>query len=255
MTHQPITPETQETNAPERRRPRLRRGIRKRGILPSFGDIVLPVVSVAAVGLLVLAGRQFFISGLQTPPDISSTKAYADSPALIAEREAELERERAQTVAELPKVEVEEVHEEISQPDENLVAAADMPPVITQPVKASAPAPKKAAPAKAPAKASTPAKTTTAAKASAPATTPAKTAAVANPWRVQIGAYGSKAAAQDAANKLKKAGYKTTVYSNPASKHVKVWVDGGATKASAEKVVEAMKKLGYKSSFCFPPAK
>ena len=75
------------------RRPTVRRGIKKRGILPSFGDIVLPIVSVAAVGLLVLAGRQFFLNGIKTSPGISSTRAYAEAPALIAERERKKEEE------------------------------------------------------------------------------------------------------------------------------------------------------------------
>jgi cell division protein FtsN len=50
-------------------------------------------VSVAAVGLLVLAGRQFFLNGIKTSPGISSTRAYAEAPALIAERERKQERE------------------------------------------------------------------------------------------------------------------------------------------------------------------
>ncbi|MBQ3458889.1 MAG: hypothetical protein IJG30_08020, partial [Synergistaceae bacterium] len=60
MTSQQSTERIARTNAP--RRTTARRGLKKRGILPSFGDIVLPVVSIAAVALLVLAGRQFFIN-------------------------------------------------------------------------------------------------------------------------------------------------------------------------------------------------
>ena len=55
--------------------------------------------------------------------------------------------------------------------------------------------------------------------------------------------------------KINKAGYKATIYQNPASKHFKVWVQGGASKSSAEKVAQAMQKIGYKGSFAFPPAK
>ena len=82
-----ISRHSTEDRAETERRPRVRRAIKKRGILPSFGDIVLPIVSVAAVGLLILAGRQFFINGIKSSPDMTSTRAYADSPALIAERE------------------------------------------------------------------------------------------------------------------------------------------------------------------------
>ena len=139
MTSQPITERTPETE----RRPRMRRGIKKRGILPSFGDIILPVVSVAAIALLVIAGRQFFINGLRTSPEIKSTKAYADAPALVAERLKDKEEEQ-------PSVTV--VNEEAPVNDgANMVIAAEVVPsiVANQPVKVEAPAPKKAEPVKA----------------------------------------------------------------------------------------------------------
>ena len=56
-------------------------------------------------------------------------------------------------------------------------------------------------------------------------------------------------------SRLIRAGYRAAVYSNPASRHTKVWVEGGPTKFYADRMVEAMKKLGFKSSFSFPPAK
>lgn len=213
---------TKEANSTGRRE--IRQGIKKRSILPSFGDIVLPIVSVAAVGLLVLAGRQFFINGLKTSPGITTTRAYADAPALIAEREQEVLPPVAEVKPDA-STESAEVHAEIE------LAVAEPSEIV---------------------KVSLPAKPQPTAK-----KTPAKAQALplSKQWRVQVGAYGSKAAAQEAANKIKKAGYKTEVYSNPASKHVKVWVYSGGDKASANKVVEAMKKLGYKSSFAFPPAK
>ncbi|MBQ7220190.1 MAG: SPOR domain-containing protein [Synergistaceae bacterium] len=239
MTSQHSTEETAGTE----RRPRVRRGIKKRGILPSFGDIVLPIVSIAAVGLLILAGRQFFINGIKSSPSITSTRAYADSPALLAERErekerAERERERASAVPA-----VKPVSAEIAVPkDESVVLAEVAPPIpLVADKPANTPAPKKAEPEK-------------------PAS-PAKTAAKSAPvplnkqWRVQIGAYTSKAGAQEAVKKLKRAGYKATIYQNPASKHFKVWLEGGPTKFYADRIVAKMKQLGYKSSFAFPPAK
>ena len=255
MTSQPISERTQGTE----RRPRLRRVAKKGGILPSFGDIVLPVVSVAAIALLVIAGRQFFINGLRTSPEIKSTKAYADAPALVAERLKDKEEEQ-------PSVTV--VNEEAPVNDgANMVIAAEVVPsiVANQPVKVEVPAPKKEEPA--PVKAAVPVQTKAEpVKAAAPVPQKAEPAPkVSKPstsslpinqqWRVQIGAYGSKAAAQEAANKLKKAGYNAVVYSNPASKYVKVWVAGGTTKDDAEEVMEEMKKLGHKSSFVFPPMK
>ena len=240
MTSQQSSERTARTD----RRGTVRRGLKRRGILPSFGDIVLPFVSVAAVGLLILAGRQFFLNGIRTSPGITSTRAYADSPALIAERE------RAQ---ELLNPQPEEVSPEITAepaPAEVVAAEPEMIPVIPEP------APKKPAPAPA----RKPASTTPAVKKPEPAKKPASTTPparlpAAKQWRIQVGAYPTKAGAQAEAAKIKKAGYRAEVYANPASKHVKVWVEGGPDKASASQVVKAMQALGYKGSFAFPPAK
>ena len=228
------------------RSPAPRRGIKSRGILPSFGDIILPVVSVAAIILLVIAGRQFFVNGMKTSPGISSTRAYADAPAVVAERE---KREIVKTEP-TPAVESELPPAQVAQAPSQAVkedTAPALTEVLAQPVT---PAPAPAKTAATPAPKATPTKTTT--------TTTAKASTSSVPasqqWRVQVGAYGSKAAAQKEADKINKAGYKATVYSNPASKHVKVWVLGGADKASATKVANAMQKLGYKGSFAFPPS-
>ena len=237
------------SDRPARTRPAIRRGIKKRGILPSFGDIVLPIVSVAAVGLLVLAGRQFFLNGIKTSPGISSTRAYAEAPALIAEREKKQEKDSEVTVS-VPIAENKNentsldaiVKQEISIP-RAAAAVQETPPKVSQaPAKRPQPAPKPQ-PKPQPKKPEPPKKET---KTSAPSP---------KQWRVQIGAYTSKAGAQEAVNKLRKAGYSATIYSNPASKHHKVWVAGGPDKKSAEQVVNAMKKLGYGSSFAFPPSK
>ena len=259
MTSQQSSERTARTD----RRGTVRRGLKRRGILPSFGDIVLPFVSVAAVGLLILAGRQFFLNGIRTSPGITSTRAYADSPALIAERE------RAQ---ELLNPQPEEVSPEIAAepaPAEVVAAEPEMIPVIPEPApKKPAPAPakkpasttpavKKPEPAKKPAPAAKkpePPKKPEPAKKPASTTPPARLPA-AKQWRIQVGAYPTKAGAQAEAAKIKKAGYRAEVYANPASKHVKVWVEGGPDKASASQVVKAMQALGYKGSFAFPPAK
>ncbi len=87
------------------RRAMVRRGIKKRGMLPSFGDMVLPIVSIAAVALLVIAGRQFFLNGLKSSPGISSTRAYAEAPALMAER-GEIKSSDAEMVLSLANVPV-----------------------------------------------------------------------------------------------------------------------------------------------------
>ncbi|MBQ7169189.1 MAG: SPOR domain-containing protein [Synergistaceae bacterium] len=210
-----------------------RRGIKKRGIIPSFGDIVLPIVGIAAVGLLVLAGKQFFSRGIESSPSITSTRAYSDSPALMAEREESLPQ-----AAKIPEPSEDiAAHDEATRENTILAVAenteapriADIKPAVSQPAKA--PAPVKSSPAK---------------MTSLP---PEKQ------WRVQVGAYPSKAEAENIVKKIKRAGYKARIYQNPASKHVKVWVEAGESKYQAGLMVEAMKKLGYKSAFSFPPMK
>ncbi|MBQ3403647.1 MAG: SPOR domain-containing protein [Synergistaceae bacterium] len=219
-------------------RRRVRQGIRKRGILPSFGDLVLPIVGIAAVGLLILAGRQFFINGMKKSPGMTSTRAYADSPAMIAERERsqELTQETHDDVAEVMA----------SSQDSTLLAVAGNPeaPAVSEVMAAEHQPPAVVA---SPSPATPPAKK--------PAPSKAVTLPPEKQWRVQTGAYTSKAGAQEAVKKINRAGFKARVYQNPASKHFKVWVQGGASKYQAELVVEAMKKLGYKSAFSFPPMK
>ncbi len=236
--------ETQDNSSLKRRD--FNRGIKRRGIFPSFGDIVLPIVSVAAVCLLIIAGRQFFINGTKTSPGVTTTRAYADAPALIAEREQE--EKLMPTVANVTPSVQDKDEGSFSQPAEEILPSVSETFAQAQPAKdVNVKAPSTSTAQK---KAST---STTTAKVT-PA--PAKSASLPKEkqWRVQIGAYGTKQAAQEAAKKIKKAGYNTEVYSNPASKHVKVWVYSGGGKSTADRVVEAMKKLGYKSSFAFPPA-
>ena len=243
----------------------VRRGIKKRGVLPSFGDMVLPIVSIAAVALLVIAGRQFFLNGLKSSPGISSTRAYAEAPVLVGEREKVNKSADAEIVLPLASVSAEvspaqnlaeekEKTEPKPEPQSDFLALAVTIPQA-QPIKTTSVAKTQAQQNP---KATTTKSTSNATvkKSSAATTTPKATSLPANKqWRVQIGAYTSKSGAQEAAKKINKAGYKATVYQNPASKHFKVWVQGGADKKSAEKVVNAMKKLGYKGSFSFPPAK
>ena len=257
MTSRPYSERTSKT---EPRRSTIRRGIKKRGILPSFGDIILPVVSVAAVVLLIIAGRQFFLNGMRTSPGISSTRAFAESPALIAEREARAERENRDSNSETNIIAVSS--EDIAASDTNLLADSGIKEtstpviVVAEPVKAPetveppkpAPTPAKKVnqnPTPAPAKKEQP----------KPANNPPKVSNLpaSKQWRVQVGAYTSKAAANEGAAKINKAGYKTVVYSNPASKYIRVWVLGGADKKSAEQVMNHMKSIGFKTSFVVPP--
>ena len=225
------------------RRTTNRRGIKKRSIIPSFGDIVLPVVGIVALGLLILAGRQFFVNGMKASPGITSTQAYADSPAIMAERERTVAKTTAPSSQAAAKDNVSDENTILAVAD-NPVAPkiADVKPAVPQPAKAPEPV-KAQAPAKKPEASSKPA--------------PLKPSKLpeSKQWRVQTGAYDSREGAEKAVKKIKQAGFKAKVYQNPASKYFKVWVVAGESKYQAGLVVDAMKKLGYKSAFSFPPMK
>lgn len=234
------------------RRTTNRRGLKKRGIFPSFGDMVLPVVGVAALALLVLAGRHFFVKGIQTSPEITSTQAYADSPAVMAERKnnsqsnASTSAEKTQpSSANTPKKAEDKAANEntILAVAENTVnpKISDVKPAVSQPAK------------------TLPEKIIEPKKNPAPAMPRGQVNMTNLPpekqWRVQVGAYPSRAEAEKIMRKIKLAGYPAKVYQNPASKHVKVWVEAGENRYQASLMVDAMKKLGFKSSFSFPPMK
>lgn len=218
------------------RRTTNRRGLKKRGILPSFGDMVLPVVGVSALVLLILAGRHFFVSGIKTSPEITSTQAYADSPAIMAERK---NTPPVPEEAEAPSTQTDENKAENKAANENTILAVaenNVNPPITdvKPAEPHKPA-IKSTPAKAPAKMTN--------------LPPEKQ------WRVQVGAYPTKAEAEKVVKKIKREGFNARIYQNPASKHIKVWVEAGESKYQAGLMVKAMNKLGFKSSFSFPPMK
>ena len=242
------TTRTERTDfSPKRKNvPTVRRGLKKRGVLPSFGDMILPIVGVFAVVLLVIFGRQFFLNGLKSSPGISSTRAYAEAPAILAELERSRLEAEAAASAEVPDP-VAAVSEDLvakskdKEEKEDFFALAvavqqDKKPEVKQ-VK-QAPAQKKQTQAQ-----------------TQKQNNSGLSSVSDKQWRVQVGAYTTKAGAQDAANKIRKSGYSATVYSNPASKHFKVWVAGGKDKKAADNVVKAMQKIGFKGSFPFPPAK
>ncbi|MBR1485739.1 MAG: hypothetical protein IJ597_00605, partial [Synergistaceae bacterium] len=178
----------------------VRRGLKKRGVLPSFGDMILPIVGVFAVVLLVIFGRQFFLNGLNSSPGIASTRAYAEAPAILAELErSRLEAEAAAKVPETVSPVSEDVvakSQDVKEEEDLFVLAVavqqNKTPAVnnkaankeTVTVKSS-PAQKK--------QTQTPAKNTT------KTTQKSGSSSVSeSQWRVQVGAYTTKAGAQDA---------------------------------------------------------
>ena len=264
----------------------LNQEMRRRKFLPSFGDIVLPVVGIAGVALLGIAGWHFFIDGIKTPPGISSTKAYAESPVLIAERErfAEIQNEAVkipeQNNFQQPRNDSAPVNSKQPEPQQNIQqqqqhqtqqqTAPAQPKIQTQQTKQNiqsvqnqqnAPQRQTSQPAQQqqPKIQAQPQNQTPAQNSKPVSQVPDPKIRTDYPsnqqYRVQVGAYGSKEGANVEAKKLTKAGFHTTVFSNPASKHVRVWILAGNSKANAENILERAKSLGYKSSFIVAPAK
>ena len=253
----------------------LKQEMKRRGFLPSFGDIVLPVVGIAGVALLGIAGWHFFIDGIKTQPGISSTKAYAESPVLIAERErvAEIQNEAVKVSEQLenqtgltqnaqtnPQSVNNNAPEKVSVPQNPQAIKSN---TLAAPLQNQNNNQPQAQP-----KTQTPVQNNknTQAVNSTPVQTPALAVQVPDPkvrtdypsnkqYRVQVGAYGSKDGANAEAKKLTKAGFHTTVFTNPASKHVRVWILAGNSKTNAENILERAKSLGYKSSFIVSPSK
>jgi cell division septation protein DedD len=238
-----------------------------------FGDIILPFVGVLAVILLLIAAKLFFMNGLSASsglaaaqpvlpvpsvtetsledypmPDVPVSKPLAaaekTSGGNVAAKDAGGDSSGAKGSAELLAVEVTATPVETESyleadgiiypdPDDRAPKPAPAQPKQQAPQTPQKPQKTKGQP-----------KST-----SQPAQ---KAAASQQPWRVQVGAYGSKAAAGDIVKKLAKHGYSATVFSGP--KYHKVWVQAGNTKAAAEKTASRLKSLGYPGSYVVPPS-
>lgn len=208
-----------------------RRDIRKRRFIPSFGDIILPVVGGLAVVLLFIAGKLFFVNGLV-------------SGAGTPRREAPPIQEEVPEPQPLPPEEEPAAPGPYSLPGEPEPGGADPELQVTAtPLDEGMPTSEGPAPSTGTSQQRAPAKPQPAAQ---------KKSDPAPVWRVQVGAYNTKAGANEIVSKLAKSGYKATVFSGP--KFHKVWVQAGSSKQAAEAVAARLKKAGFPGSYVVPPA-
>lgn len=259
----------------------MRREIRRKRSILSFGDIILPFVGVVAIGLLVVAGRLFFINGLQPSPSIASTRQDLDIP--DAPLVPSLPTIDAGTPVPLPdgqsgaprplappRYDIMDIPYggnapiQKPRPPEAMKQPGPTPQleVIAIPVEAAPPAsirpsegeaqdsarPKVVAIKPTPSQGTKPEPSKPKQQ---PKPAPKKPQQQAPVWRVQVGAWGTKSAAEDTVRKLAKAGYTATVFSGP--KFHKVWVQAGNTKQTAEAMASRLKKSGYPGSYVVPP--
>lgn len=256
------------------------REIRKKGFILSFGDIVLPFVGVVAIGLLVVAGKLFFVNGLAFSPGALPPQAEDPLAGATSSKDVEvpLVEEVPQAVltwtatdsadggtelsaspkAPLPlDVTVIPYGDTTARPaplplpatSSATTPGADMVKVDRTPVKQKeAPTPQVQKKPRADAK-TNPVKPPPQKPKPQPQKPLPRGTAV---WRVQVGAFSSKGMAQETVAKLTKAGYRATVFSGP--RFHKVWVQAGNTKRSAEVAILQLKKLGFPQSYAIPPA-
>ena len=237
-----------------------RRGLKshsykKRKSMFSFGDVILPVVGILAVIMLLFAAKVFFFDSLPSSGNLYVPKVQPEENIIQAANAQEQESK--------PEAEDEAGREsaENLKPDnfifENSNNTANIE-VTAEPVsnnQAASQADSKAAAVNNILRTQNNNK-------------PAENKAVNNnagaqnnkqvnvnnaqvQWRVQVGAYGSKKAAEEIIAKLEKAGYRATRFA--VSKHHKVWVQAGNTRQEAERAAERLKKLGYKGSYVIAP--
>ena len=224
-----------------------RRGLKshsykKRKSMFSFGDVILPFVGILAVIMLLFAAKVFFFDSLPSSnnlygssqsvpkisPDVKANILFpAAGEASAQEQEPELELESANG----NKQELE------SLALNNNTAKID---ITSEPVNNKKPA------------ANNNSRLVSNNKQSV--NNNARQVNSNNKqaqWRVQVGAYGSKKAADEIIAKLAKAGYTATSFA--VSRHHKVWVQAGNTKQEAERTAAKLKKIGYPGSYVIAP--
>ena len=250
-----------------------RRGLKshsykKRKSMFSFGDVILPVVGILAVIMLVFAAKVFFFDSLPSSGNLYVPKVQPEED-IIQAANAQEQKQKQESEAEAGAVaEVGAGREsaENLEPEnfifENSNNTANIE-VTAEPInnnnnnnQAASQADSKAAAVNNILRAQNNNKS-----AENKAVNDNNNAEAQNnnkqvnnaqvKWRVQVGAYGSKKAAEEIIAKLAKAGYRATHFA--VSKYHKVWVQAGDTKQEAERAAERLKKLGYKGSYVIAP--
>lgn len=245
---------------------RRSRNYKEKRPMLAFGQIILPIAALIAVGLLFVGIKLFFL----TPPDRGGVEVVAGAEPV---REANNLEEKSTDVA--SAVVPVKSEEKKPQPKQNVVLAGpvdptkpakkESKPAATKPsaVKPSAPAAAKPAstagstksekPAQVAVKPNTKIETKPTAKPTStqttkkPETAPAQTSTVGK-WAVQIGAFTKEEGAKTLSAQAKNDGYATTISaadSSSGTKFYRVRVSAGDSKEKAEKLAAELEKKGY----------
>ncbi|MBR0220230.1 MAG: SPOR domain-containing protein [Synergistaceae bacterium] len=247
-----------------------RRGLKshsykKRKSMFSFGDVILPVVGIMAVIMLLFAAKVFFFDSLPSSGGNLYVPKVQPEEDIIQAANAQEQEQKQESEAEAGAVAEAEVGRESaenSEPEnfifENSNNTANIE-VTAEPINNNN---NNQAASQADSKAAAVNNILRPQNDNKQNNSQANNKAVNNSaqyknnnaqvlWRVQVGAYGSKKAAEEIIAKLAKAGYRATHFA--VSKYHKVWVQAGDTKQEAERAAERLKKLGYKGSYVIAP--
>lgn len=201
----------------------------KRSIIP-FGDIMLPVIGLVAVGLLIVGVKLFFLSGPKAP---SYSPVSQQLPAARQEAPPKAEAVPAEQVGERPAQQTIPVKEGpvLAAPVGGQTAAAS--PGRAQPNENATARPvKQTAPARKPAPAA-----------------PQKPApsAGSSKWGVQIGAFTTNSRAETARQQAIKAGYSPVIRTAvvKGKKYYRVVVPAGNERRDANELSARLKKSGF----------
>ncbi|MBQ6908609.1 MAG: SPOR domain-containing protein, partial [Synergistaceae bacterium] len=239
-----------------------RRGLKshsykKRKSMFSFGDVILPVVGIMAVIMLLFAAKVFFFDSLPSSGGNLYVPKVQPEEDIIQAANAQEQEQKQESEAEAGAVAEAEVGRESaenSEPEnfifENSNNTANIE-VTAEPINNNN---NNQAASQADSKAAAVNNILRPQNDNKQNNSQANNKAVNNSaqyknnnaqvlWRVQVGAYGSKKAAEEIIAKLAKAGYRATHFA--VSKYHKVWVQAGNTKQEAERAAERLKKLGY----------
>ena len=252
------------------------RRFKTRGFVFSFGDIMLPVVGIVAVGLLGIAGRLFFLSGIQsdkqplpvvapplsqerpaqagtvTPEDIvvsiepmppfSTERPVAPPESTAASRAVP----SALDVLAVPVTQSGRSDSDKPKQAESTSSRKTEPPkavnVVTVPAAASKPKPAAVQP---------PQRQSRQATAPPKQDPPKQQKTQALSWSVQVGAFSTRGAAESVLQQLNKSGYSASIISGKTLS--RVLVKAGATREDALTLATKLSRSGFQGAFIVPP--
>ncbi|MGI6252630.1 MAG: SPOR domain-containing protein [Aminivibrio sp.] len=196
-----------------------RRRKEKRTMIP-FGDIMLPVIGLVAVGLLIVGVKLFFL----TEPKVPGYTAVVPSASPVR---VEVQTPPPVTAPAKPQI----------SDQQNAVLAAPVGGTGTQtkhqPARPSAPAQAKPAPQKP--------------RQSAPQPKAQTQAPARSKWGVQIGSFGAREGAETVRQQASKAGYSSAISSAVVGGKTfyRVTVPAGNDRAGAENLAGRLKSSGF----------